>query len=441
MGKLAGLRQSLAKAQAGWTAYHGTPHKVDKFRMDKIGTGEGAQAYGHGLYFAESPDVAETYRSQLLDRAGVSYEMADGTKYTPISSDISIAMNSIVDGDTGVQDWTKWTDGELEIPSVSELKATLEKHGAPVRRFGGGPGAVYKVDINDAIADRMLDWDAPLSEQSPAVREALAKIEPDHYSPDSPDYDPNEMGQVIYNRIAPKEFVAVGEDGRGFARYKTRDAALSAVGGDKSKVRVVRDPSKEATSAELAKHGIPGLRYLDAGSRQGGNGTRNFVVWDEDQIKILEENGVPYAGVGGQVAAGGAAAATAGGIGAALAPTEQAQAAAAQPAKPDTWENFRNTVLGIAEPALMLANELAYQPVAGLRGLHALASGQGLQAAADAVEDRPMGIGYQPRTEAGMQGAEAMADFMDSLSKQLSPAFGKAGRFEPEARYLADLFL
>ena len=34
-------------------AYHGTPHKVDRFRTDKIGTGEGAQAYGWGLYFAE----------------------------------------------------------------------------------------------------------------------------------------------------------------------------------------------------------------------------------------------------------------------------------------------------------------------------------------------------------------------------------------------------
>ena len=31
--------------------FHGSPHLFNKFRMDKIGTGEGAQAYGHGLYF------------------------------------------------------------------------------------------------------------------------------------------------------------------------------------------------------------------------------------------------------------------------------------------------------------------------------------------------------------------------------------------------------
>src|SRR5687767_3158774 len=37
------------------TVFHGSPHKFDKFDMSKVGTGEGAQAYGHGLYFAENP--------------------------------------------------------------------------------------------------------------------------------------------------------------------------------------------------------------------------------------------------------------------------------------------------------------------------------------------------------------------------------------------------
>jgi len=39
-------------------AYHGSPHKFDKFDMSKIGSGEGFQSYGHGLYFAESPNVS-----------------------------------------------------------------------------------------------------------------------------------------------------------------------------------------------------------------------------------------------------------------------------------------------------------------------------------------------------------------------------------------------
>jgi hypothetical protein len=51
-------------------AYHGSPHDFDAFDLSKIGTGEGAQAYGHGLYFAENPDVARGYRDTLSRRSG-----------------------------------------------------------------------------------------------------------------------------------------------------------------------------------------------------------------------------------------------------------------------------------------------------------------------------------------------------------------------------------
>ena len=74
MSKISKVLEELAKradmgdevARRGITAYHGTPHDFDKFSMDSIGTGEGAQAYGHGLYFAESEDVALGYRDLSL---------------------------------------------------------------------------------------------------------------------------------------------------------------------------------------------------------------------------------------------------------------------------------------------------------------------------------------------------------------------------------------
>ena len=48
------------------TAFHGTPHKIlGKFDISKVGTGEGAQAYGHGMYFAEAPTVAKEYQRKL----------------------------------------------------------------------------------------------------------------------------------------------------------------------------------------------------------------------------------------------------------------------------------------------------------------------------------------------------------------------------------------
>ena len=54
-------------------AYHGTPHTfaaeegapLGRFSTEKIGSGEGAQAYGYGLYFAEKKSIAEWYRDKL----------------------------------------------------------------------------------------------------------------------------------------------------------------------------------------------------------------------------------------------------------------------------------------------------------------------------------------------------------------------------------------
>jgi hypothetical protein len=41
------------------------------------------------------------------------------------------------------------------------------------------------------------------------------------------------------------------------------------------------------TSRTLKEAGIPGIRYLDQGSRGAGNGTRNYVVFDDSLINIL----------------------------------------------------------------------------------------------------------------------------------------------------------
>ena len=47
------------------TAYHGSPHEFDEFDTAKIGTGEGNQSYGHGLYFAEAEPTARHYQELL----------------------------------------------------------------------------------------------------------------------------------------------------------------------------------------------------------------------------------------------------------------------------------------------------------------------------------------------------------------------------------------
>ena len=61
------LPAAANSVRQGIRAFHGSPYDFDKFDLSKIGTGEGAQAYGHGLYFAENKATAKTYRDSLSD--------------------------------------------------------------------------------------------------------------------------------------------------------------------------------------------------------------------------------------------------------------------------------------------------------------------------------------------------------------------------------------
>lgn len=51
------------------TAFHGSPHKFEKFDLGSIGTGTGFQAHGWGLYFALSKNTAKRYRDRLKGRS------------------------------------------------------------------------------------------------------------------------------------------------------------------------------------------------------------------------------------------------------------------------------------------------------------------------------------------------------------------------------------
>lgn len=56
--------------------HHGSPHDFDKFQLEKIGTGEGAQAFGYGLYFTDGSKIAKSYASKLSeDKTGIIYDV------------------------------------------------------------------------------------------------------------------------------------------------------------------------------------------------------------------------------------------------------------------------------------------------------------------------------------------------------------------------------
>lgn len=220
--------------QTGAIVWHGSPHKFDKFDSSKIGTGEGAQAYGHGLYLAESDDVAKMYRDKLTDPA---------FKYAGMN-DAKVRLNEKIAKRVEAVDPKRAAALRAEIASLSEPG-----------------GALYKVDLPDEQIAKMLDWDKPLSQQAPEVKKALQNSGLLQYSDD-------------YFKVN-KKASPTGADLHDFLKYSGYD--------------------QWELAAKMADQGVPGIRYLDGGSRGAGKGSSNFVVFpgNEGLLSILERNGQP----------------------------------------------------------------------------------------------------------------------------------------------------
>lgn len=262
-------------------AWHGSPHTFDKFDMSKIGTGEGAQAYGHGLYAAESPEVANQYRVNLSydpekmrvggkqindyyrsieDRAArMPPEKASG-EYEKLD-----LLERLMSNDTyeQVADYAKGMSKQTQSWLRSEVRPTFETYGSTYELNLRWPDAAR--EAADPLGPKhFLDWDKPYAKQNPVVKSAV-----------------NERLQELgYGKGAP-----------GLRAYHIENGGFADSIGTTMQNMFGKDPA--ASSAYLRDRGIPGIRYLDGGSRGAGQGTHNYVLFDDKLIDILSRNGIP----------------------------------------------------------------------------------------------------------------------------------------------------
>lgn len=308
----------MPKGQVNHTVWHGSPHKFDKFDMSKIGTGEGAQAYGHGLYFAESPKVAQTYADSL----GATQFYANGV---PLSGDSAWAAMHMADNGGNVKGILDWAKSSLKpTPEGRKAAASLVREARKLRgkEITEADGQVYKVDIPDEILPRMLDWDKPLSQQ-PEVMKKLLQNDSD-WNSYAQQLDPK--SRAIAEDMVLGKKPKLGDDSTNYwnALYKkypnldhnaihdvadkfnpkTDDAdwLMQIMNGGGAVGSGVRGGGGadfynslgggDVASSQLKALGIPGIRYLDGNSR-GTGGTSNFVLFDDRLPRIIERNGVP----------------------------------------------------------------------------------------------------------------------------------------------------
>ena len=219
------LGREAPEASAGVRAYHGSPHDFDSFRMDKVGTGEGNQAYGHGLYFAENEDVARSYRDDLAPL---------GTRAARHNSDAAGTAARLLDEGLTPDQAIEELQFRLSLPHISEGLAAGDpvvldfvRRASEAQELLRRPnGRMYEVELGVQPAD-LLDWDAPV------------------FGQDISDLLP---GMRQYGRIES----AVPASATGEEFYEAAEGILG---------------SRESAARALREAGIPGIRYLDQASR------------------------------------------------------------------------------------------------------------------------------------------------------------------------------
>lgn len=255
-------------------AWHGSPFTFDKFSKDKIGTGEGAQAYGYGLYFAGKKEVAEYYKNVLSKSVS---EQPTQIKWVSYADDMSEFQQYefTLYGKNGKElgSWYKSDSDELEKiigEENAQIIYTKEENGIfdgyldnpaeiPLKQ-----GRLYQVELAPD-EDEYLLWDKPLNEQSEKVKAALSPYN-------------------ILGRFKDKEMYGDVSDTTTTGRdlYKM----VELIFWDNN--RRVNEKPGERAAKYLHSLGIRGIKYLDGTSRGKGEGDYNYVIFSDEDVEIKE---------------------------------------------------------------------------------------------------------------------------------------------------------
>lgn len=327
LGEVAKAKSEVEQGALFSAAWHGSPHRFDKFSSEKIGTGEGAQSYGYGLYFTDTEDIARHYRDTLArphnkperviidgtdfidfpfkDDKEHSHALEALTRfryYNPekvdvverVRADLEATVKNLPEHlKTARHDFQK-REMERQLSAARGALEFLNKHKIqyePATKVG----ALYHVELAPK-EDEYLLWDKPLSEQSEKVKAALKDVitwqktrdnvwtlsseAAISYVKEEGAYKPYFHDRQLSDRntlTAAQELIErqlTGEDVYGVVAERQGGQAYHA--------------ASKVASDYLHSLGIRGIKYLDQGSRGAGEGSYNYVIFSDQDVEIKE---------------------------------------------------------------------------------------------------------------------------------------------------------
>lgn len=294
----------------GFAATHDSPYKHEgKFDWrTHIGKGEGNASFGAGTYLSTADGVHGFYKSQFTAQVDLDAKdrLKDDPEYAALRNELfALYKKGIVPADA--------------------ISAITSKMFAMENALPKGPSPTYEVSVN-IKPEQLLDWDAPLSEQSELVQKALAKagfkdksaliieakdrlarakqalkdIKGEERAAIDKHYDSmgfnNAVDEVFAEFSAPETsrditLRFVGKINSAYDAITSAEVELKRAqeanqgrlsGGDIYHSLTGRLGSQAAASDYLQSRGILGHKYAAAG---GHNDTRpNYVIYDDSKI-------------------------------------------------------------------------------------------------------------------------------------------------------------
>lgn len=305
--------------EPGIIVFHGSGSDFDRFKLSKIGTGEGNQAFGRGLYFTDLEDIAKFYRDAMGAGKEVTYK---GKKLKDVDSE-AISAEEHLAVMVGQQDTKEamqiLTDREMTAArknvaaieqAISDFKSNPEVY--PLKIFGmpvdmdqalevkqfnqNRIDAAKEVEKNiDSISakpagkiyqaklkvdpKKLLDYDKPIAAQNSFVRGKIKELVQEINLDDAVNlgFDPFEMGEKAALQAARESMLDL--------------EALTFLNTWRD-IRGVEGAAEEL----LDKYGIKGIKYKamqGVGARNvPETGAQNYVIFDDTLIDIMKKYGI-----------------------------------------------------------------------------------------------------------------------------------------------------
>lgn len=257
-------------------AYHGSPYTFDHFDLGAIGTGEGNQAHGWGLYFAQDKKIAENYKDILGANSGeaitgkTKYKInEDGDWYDENTGNIiddinplSMALTEVLEtGNSNkaiehLQEFIKSKEGKTAQTVISQVKRAKEAIKLLKKNEFAGHEQKTAFEVEIPEDNELIDEFKNINEQPKKVQTVIRKAWKEiGYKPSALQYM---SGREFYKQLA------------------------SELGGEK------------AASEKLNSLGVKGITY------DGLVDGKCFVVFDDKAIQIInrynQEHKGAYAG-------------------------------------------------------------------------------------------------------------------------------------------------